>query len=122
MLEGSQPGSNPMTCGPVGTQAGHRLDAAQARRLVPAQLCSAQEKKGNAIRSTWYFLEISESNPALTRRERSASHREAMLKGLADPGGSSNGPPASPAPQNDPSRLLHARRQLWKAEERLDGD
>lgn len=58
---------------PVGTQAGHRLDAAQAWRLVPAQLGSAQ--KGNAIRSTWYFLEISESNPALTRRERSASHR-----------------------------------------------
>lgn len=62
-----------MTCGPTGIPAGPRLDAAQAWRLALAQLCSAQ--RGNAIRSTWYFLEISESNPALTRHERSASHR-----------------------------------------------
>lgn len=68
-----------MTCGPWGPELGTRLDAAKAWRLAPAQLCSAQ--KGNTIRSTWYFLEISESNPALTHRERNARLTEGCAKG-----------------------------------------
>ena len=59
-----------MTCARWGLKLGTRLDASKAWRLVPARLRSAQRE--NAIRSTWYFLEISESNPALTHRERNA--------------------------------------------------
>ena len=54
---------------PVGAGAGHPADAAEAWRLAPS---SAAALKENTIRSTWNFLEISESNPALTHRERSA--------------------------------------------------
>lgn len=59
-----------MTCARWGPKLGTRLDAAKARSLVPARLRRAQRE--NAIRSTWYFLEISDSNPALTHREKNA--------------------------------------------------
>lgn len=52
------------------TGAGHPRAVCQSLAPSPGRFYS--QKKENAIRSTWNFLEISESNPALTRREKSA--------------------------------------------------